>query len=394
MNDIEIVTNRLLLRPFRIADAKDLKRLAGDFAISDTTFIPHPYEEGFAEKWITQTLEKTEAGSLVVFAITTKINGLLTGSIGMTIDNQHNRGEIAYWIAKENWGLGYCTEAVNAILKYGFTQLGLNRIQSNHFVRNPASGRVLLKAGMSYEGLARQYFKKGDTYEDANLYGITKADWYKYRTIDKKSAYFDSIASLWDSWQNYGHFLKAVEPKLKSFGISPDESVLDVGCGTGNLTGVLAKRLGCNAKITAIDISSAMINIAKLKNTDPRITWKVQDISSTSFEGKSFDRIFCYSIWPHINNYDIAAGELSRILRSGGYLHIWHTMSRANVNSIHEKGGAAIQKDLLPPAEFIASILENHSFTITNIVDNDEQYLVTGIKRNHDEEKLHQNYRM
>lgn len=66
------------------------------------------------------------------------------------------------------------------MLTYGFEELDLNRIQANHFSRNAASGRVLKKLGMVYEGCARQHVKKWNQFEDVHWYAILKADWLKH----------------------------------------------------------------------------------------------------------------------------------------------------------------------------------------------------------------------
>jgi [ribosomal protein S5]-alanine N-acetyltransferase len=171
-------TNRLILRPFELTDAKEVQRLAGDRALADTTLeIPHPYEEGIAEKWISTHRQKFENGEMVNVAIILLETEGLIGAMGLTIVPRFERAELGYWIGKPYWGNGYCTEAARAVLEYGFTTLKLNRIHAHHFKRNPASGRVLEKLGMVHEGFARQHVKKWDIFEDIVLYGILKSEW-------------------------------------------------------------------------------------------------------------------------------------------------------------------------------------------------------------------------
>jgi len=179
-----IETERLILRGFRNEDASEVQRLAGDKAVASTTLrIPHPYEDGVAEKWIGTHREEFEQGKLVNFAITSREQGHLIGAIGLTINKEHENAELGYWIGKTYWNNGYCTEAAKAILRYGFEVLGLNRIHAHHFKRNPASGRVLRAIGILYEGGLRQHLKKWDKFEDVEVYGILKAD---YETAKKK----------------------------------------------------------------------------------------------------------------------------------------------------------------------------------------------------------------
>jgi ribosomal-protein-alanine N-acetyltransferase len=175
-----IETKRLLLRPFELSDAKDVQRLAGDRAIADTTLnIPHPYEDGMAEEWISTHQPKFEAGELSNFAIVLRTSGQLIGSIGLRIVPRFERAELGYWIGRQYWRNGYCTEAGRAILQYGFSVLRLNRIHASHLTRNPASGRVIQKLGMLHEGCARQHAKRWDRFEDLELYGIIKDQWIR-----------------------------------------------------------------------------------------------------------------------------------------------------------------------------------------------------------------------
>jgi ribosomal-protein-alanine N-acetyltransferase len=173
-----IQTEQLVLRPYSLDDAPGLQRLIGDRDIADTTAkIPHPYEDGMAEEWIGKRQESFEKGETVSFAITNQQEGFLMGGIGLRIDAHSERAEIGYWIGKPYWGHGYCTEAAKAILRYGFEVMRLNRIHSRHFTRNPASGRVMQKIGMKYEGCRRQHFKKWNKLEDVAIYGILRSEY-------------------------------------------------------------------------------------------------------------------------------------------------------------------------------------------------------------------------
>ena len=86
---------------------------------------------------------------------------------------------MGYWISKKFWNRGFASEAAKAILEYGFTTLGMNRIHAHHFTRNKASGRILLKIGMKHEGKLRQHVKKWDKFEDIEMYGILRSEFEK-----------------------------------------------------------------------------------------------------------------------------------------------------------------------------------------------------------------------
>ena len=176
---LELTTDRLLLRPFTLSDAPTVQRLAGDRDIASTTLnIPYPYEDGMAEEWIKKHSEQFEQREEVTFAITLRQDKALIGAISlMALDQQHARAEMGYWIGKPYWNNGYCTEAAEAVLRYGFTELGLNRIYAHHFGRNPASGRVMEKIGMVYEGCLRQHVQKWGVSEDLKIYAILKSEY-------------------------------------------------------------------------------------------------------------------------------------------------------------------------------------------------------------------------
>lgn len=178
MTQPTIPTARLVLRPFEPADAPTVQDLAGERDIADTTLnIPHPYEDGMAEAWIATHEAGFKDGTLVAFAIALLETGQLVGAIGLHVERRFNQAELGYWIGKPFWNRGYATEAAIAIIRYGFSSLDLNRIASRHFSRNPASGRVMQKAGMRHEGTARQSVIKWEKYEDLQLYAILREDW-------------------------------------------------------------------------------------------------------------------------------------------------------------------------------------------------------------------------
>lgn len=171
-------TERLLLRPFVLADALDVQRLAGEREIADTTLnVPHPYEDGMAEAWISGQQSKFENGELSAFAITLKPNGELVGAISLRIDPPMSRANLGYWIGKPYWNAGYCTEAALRLVRFAFEELKLHRLHAEHLDRNPASGRVLQKIGMLKEGIAREHTTKWGKFEDLVLYGLLRAEW-------------------------------------------------------------------------------------------------------------------------------------------------------------------------------------------------------------------------
>ena len=170
-------TSRLVLRPFTVADAPDVQQLAGVAEVAATTLnIPHPYLDGMAEAWIATHAPAWDAHAGVTFAIVSTSHEL-RGAISLQLAAAHQRGELGYWIARPYWGQGLATEAATAVLQFAFGALALNRVHASHFTRNPASGRVLQKLGMTLEGVHRGHFLKNGRFEDIAQYAILRSDW-------------------------------------------------------------------------------------------------------------------------------------------------------------------------------------------------------------------------
>ena len=171
-------TPRLLLRPFHASDIPDIVQLLQDPDIAKTTLnIPYPYSEEDARAWLDIQEKERKTGTGYTFAILRKEDQRLIGAIDIRPDLHNWRAEIGYWIGKPFWGRGYATEAAQAIIRFGFEELSLNRIYATHFADNPASGRVMQKVGMVYEGTMRQYTFKNHRFQDHALYAILREDW-------------------------------------------------------------------------------------------------------------------------------------------------------------------------------------------------------------------------
>src|SRR5690554_6346506 len=130
-----------------------------------------------AEEWIETHAENFDEDRILTLAITQKEEKYLIGAISIGFNNNYDRGELAYWVGKKYWSNGYCTEAALGIMEYGFKKMNLNRIYACHLGKNPASGKVMKKIGMKYEGVLRQHVKKWDEYEDLLYYGLLKEEY-------------------------------------------------------------------------------------------------------------------------------------------------------------------------------------------------------------------------
>jgi|SRR6266496_1121693 len=167
-------TARLRLRPYTETDIDELLPLIGVREVAATTLrIPHPYTAQDGKEFLALAADPDN----IWLAITRLNDGRQIGGIGLRVELEHHHAELGYWLGVQYWRQGYATEAAQAVLRYGFEELGLHRIFASHFKQNPASARVLKKLGMRYEGCQRQHLLKWDQFVDSELYGLLRQEW-------------------------------------------------------------------------------------------------------------------------------------------------------------------------------------------------------------------------
>ena len=163
--------SRCTVRPWAESDAPALVRYADDREVwrNLRDRFPHPYTAAVAESWLTFA---TRQDPPTHFAI--EVDGEAAGGIGFTFgEDVHARtAEIGYWLGRAVWGRGIATEALRAVTAHAFAAHPLDRLQACVFAWNPASVRVLEKAGYVREALLRRAVTKDGETTDMLIYGI------------------------------------------------------------------------------------------------------------------------------------------------------------------------------------------------------------------------------
>ena len=161
------------LRKICRTDAEQIAKLMNNKKVVANLrdLIPFPYRLEDAEEFIGFCEHEDPAAN---FAI--DLDGLLAGVIGLTIQNDIHRktAEIGYWLGEPFWNKGIMTEAVKAIVDYGFKELDLVRIFTGVFEHNKASHRVLQKAGFKFECIFRKAIIKYGEVMDEFRYAIIR----------------------------------------------------------------------------------------------------------------------------------------------------------------------------------------------------------------------------
>jgi RimJ/RimL family protein N-acetyltransferase len=173
---MEITGADFILRELRLGDAAALQKQADNPNIACFLFdrFPSPYilsdAIGFIKLRLADEIQTK-------FAIV--IDDELAGVIGIDFreDLYRKAPLIGYWLGERYWGKGIMTKAVRLMVNYGFANLNIVRLQAGILSNNPASMRVLEKAGFKKEGILKNNIIKNEVILDEHIYGILKSDW-------------------------------------------------------------------------------------------------------------------------------------------------------------------------------------------------------------------------
>ncbi len=178
-------TKRLILRPPRKSDWKDIVEGVEDLAVSkNTEKIPHPYSKKDALWWISNSLKELARKKSYTFVIKLKTEKRVIGCFGLEhIDRFIGTAGTGSWINKNYWRRGYITEAKIAGNDFAFNKLKLRKLNSSVFSDNIASNKTQQKMGYKLEGCKKKNTRSLATgkLKDVNLYGLFKEDWLKVR---------------------------------------------------------------------------------------------------------------------------------------------------------------------------------------------------------------------
>lgn len=173
-----IHTERLILRRFTVNDARAMfENWSGDERVTRyLTWPPHKSIEvtkQLLELWCSAYENQSTYNWAMVY------NGTIIGTISVVEFNEKSEyAELGYCMGYAYWNKGFMTEAAKAVIDFLFSEVGINRVEISHAVKNPASGRVAQKCGLALEGTKREYFKVlTDEFLDISYYGIIRSEW-------------------------------------------------------------------------------------------------------------------------------------------------------------------------------------------------------------------------
>ena len=171
-------TPRLRLRRFQQDDLEECFTWASDEEVTRYAFWQahrHPSE---TQQFLDFCFAEYEQRGIGPWAVEWKETGAVIGNCTFgLLDPTNLRVEIAYFFARPQWGKGFALEALLALLRFGFDELGVNRMEARCMVPNLASERVMQKAGMQYEGILREFVYAKGRFHDMKVYALLRSEW-------------------------------------------------------------------------------------------------------------------------------------------------------------------------------------------------------------------------
>ena len=172
-------TERLILRPFGAADGPAMfHNWCNDPEVNRFLSWPCHGTVEVSCRLAAQWAAAAKKPDCYQWAIVPKALGEPAGSIAVVAHQDDGaRAEIGYCLAKAWWGQGLMTEAAGAVIRYLIQEVGMERVEARHNVLNPASGRVMQKVGMTFQGIRHTEEKNNQGPHEVACYAISAQEW-------------------------------------------------------------------------------------------------------------------------------------------------------------------------------------------------------------------------
>lgn len=179
MNDgIHMETKRLILRNVSFLDIESLIEYANDYHVIEMMngSMPFPYTKIQAEEWLSKHIKDSSYSQSISWIIASRENAFM-GSIQLRMDEKREFARLSYWLGRQFWNKGFTTEAVEKVIRYGFEELQLEKIEAEVFKRNIHSGSILHKVGFNFEGSIQKIDKFANRLEDFDQFMLNRSNY-------------------------------------------------------------------------------------------------------------------------------------------------------------------------------------------------------------------------
>ncbi|MDR1131273.1 MAG: GNAT family N-acetyltransferase [Oscillospiraceae bacterium] len=347
---VTLETERLILRRFMLEDAEAMFRSLYSDAEA-MRYLPWETHTDIAESvaLVDGYVKGYKNDAYYAWAIVLKAVNEPIGFIDTFVDDSIDAVKVDYGIGKAWWHQGYTGEALSALIQYFFEEVGANRVYATHDPRNPDSGAVMRKCGMTFEGTLRQARKRKGEYSDRAEYAILAGEYRGQKQLPDLAAincenYTEHNSAVIDHWTDenwiWGQEIthetyEAAKRGEWSIWLTPTKpvprdwlpalrgtKVLGLACGGGQQMPIFT---ALGAECTVLDYSEKMLEKDRLvaEREGYYITVVRADMTKRlPFEDGIFDLIFHPVSNCYISPEDVhhVWRECYRVLKSGGIL--------------------------------------------------------------------------
>lgn len=196
---------------------------------------------------------------------------------------------------------------------------------------------------------------------------------------DPRISYFDHLAPRWNTeCSNPAGNLERLEELKTRLGLRAGQKILELGCGTGQITGWLARHV-LPGRVVAADFAPSMIKMAKATGADA--TFEVVDICSETPAGGPFDMVLCFNAFPHFRNKPEALRHIVQSLAPRGILTVLHLAGSEKLNKFHAGLRPPVCLDMLPVKAQWDVLLENAGLKFTAFEDGENLFFLQATKK-------------
>ncbi len=196
--------------------------------------------------------------------------------------------------------------------------------------------------------------------------------------VDPRIAYFDSLADGWEAEEpRRGDMIARVELQRGLLGLSAGQDVLEVGCGTGKLTGWLVEQVA-PGRVMGIDFSTRMIEQARRTGADAEFACR--DVCDGGLGTARFDTIFCFHCFPHFRDSQTALDHLTAAMKPQGRFLVMHLAGSRQLNAFHAALEGPVAADRLPEGEEWNPLLRRAGLREEQRIDREDLFFLRAVR--------------
>ncbi len=199
----------------------------------------------------------------------------------------------------------------------------------------------------------------------------------RYTEKNDRATFFDACVRRWSNPEYLEQNIARAGEILSRYRIAPKGVVVDIGCGTGVMLPLLEKNVDT---LVCMDCSYEMLYALRQHHPGCRCLPIQAYAEEIPLAEGCADWVTVYSAFPHFTDKCAALHQIQRILRPGGHVVVFHTASRMAINQLHSSLNPPLCYDVLPSIDELEQMALNARFSVEDIEENDEHYVLHAIK--------------